>query len=53
MLDIEPARLDRISRGSVSAGLPGMRTYFRAKYDLSPAQIEQVERYIKRLRGPS
>lgn len=48
-LDIEPSRIDRITRGSVASGLPGMRTYFRAKTDLSPEQITQVERYIQRL----
>jgi transcriptional regulator with XRE-family HTH domain len=52
-LDIEPARIDRITKGSVSEGLPGMRTYFRAKYDLTPEQIGKVEGYIRRLRGDS
>ena len=32
-----------------NGGLPGMRTYFRAKYDLTPEQIAQVERYIARI----
>lgn len=50
-LDIDSARMDRITRGAVSEGLPALGTYFRAKYDLTPAQIERVERYVKRLRG--
>ena len=29
--------------------LPEIGTYFRAKYDLSPEQSEQVERYVSRL----
>jgi transcriptional regulator with XRE-family HTH domain len=49
-LDIEPGRIDRLTKGSVADGLPGMRTYFRAKYDLTAEQIAQVERYIERLR---
>lgn len=50
-LDIDPGRMDRITRGAVSDGLPELGTYFRAKYDLSPAEIAQVERYVRRLRG--
>lgn len=29
--------------------LPGMQTYFRAKFELSPEQIERVARYVERL----
>jgi transcriptional regulator with XRE-family HTH domain len=50
VLDIEPSRIDRITKGAVAEGLPGMRTYFRAKYDLSSQDIEKVSRYIERLR---
>lgn len=50
-LNISPARIDRLMRGAMSDGLPEPRVYFRAKLDLTPAQAEQVERYIKRLRG--
>jgi len=54
VLDIEPSRIDRITKGSVAGSLPGLRTYFRAKYDLTPEQIERVERYVRRLqKGPS
>lgn len=49
-LDIEPSRIDRIAKGAVAEGLPGIRTYFRAKYDLTPEQVDQIERYVKRLR---
>ncbi len=49
-LDIEPGRIDRITKGSVAHSLPGMQTYFRAKYDLTPEQAAQVERYVNRLR---
>lgn len=53
LLDIPAARMNRLTRGAVSEGLPELRTYFRAKYDLSPEQIEQVERYVRRLRSKS
>ena len=50
VLDIDPARIDRIMRGGFSDSLPSMRTYFRAKTKLTPEQAAQVERYIERLR---
>lgn len=50
VLDIEPGRIDRLTKGAMTAGLPAPRAYFRAKYDLSAEQAEQVERYIERLR---
>ena len=49
-LDIAPARIDRITRGSMARGLPELRTYFRAKYDLTPDQIAEVQRYVDELR---
>ena len=52
-LDIKPARMDRITRGAVSEGLPALGTYFRAKFDLSPEEIQKVERYVQRLRSRS
>ncbi len=53
-LDIEPSRIDRLTEGTVADSLPGLRTYFRAKYDLTPEQIERVERYVERVqKGPS
>lgn len=50
-LDIEPARIDRITRGAMADSLPKLRTYFRTKYELSPEQVNQVERYVRRLRS--
>lgn len=47
-LDIEPARIDRLARGAVADSLPGMRMYFRAKYDLSPKEIDQIVKYMDR-----
>ncbi len=34
----------------MAESLPEPRIYFRAKYDLTPEEIAQVERYIERLR---
>jgi hypothetical protein len=52
-LDIEPARIDRITKGSMADSLPEVRTYFRAKYGLTPEQSEQIERYVERYIDPS
>jgi len=48
VLDIAPGRIDRLTKGAVAANLPGVRAYFRAKYQLSPAEVEQIERYVRR-----
>jgi transcriptional regulator with XRE-family HTH domain len=48
VLDIEPARIDELMPGVVADSLPGMRTYFRAKYDLTPEQVEQIAKYTDR-----
>ncbi len=50
LLDISPERLNQVSRGRVAGSLPGMQTYFRTKYSLTPEQADQVERYVGRLR---
>jgi transcriptional regulator with XRE-family HTH domain len=51
LLDIPPERMDRLTGQTMGDTLPGMRTYFRAKYDdLTPEQIERIERYVERLR---
>jgi len=52
-LDIPPKRIEKLTKGRVAESLPAMRTYFRAKYDLSPDQIERIERYVKRLQRGS
>lgn len=49
-LDIPASRIDRMTKGAVAGGLPEMRTYFRTKYDLTPGQVEKIERYVRRLR---
>jgi len=46
VLGIDPERFERIAKGHVSGSLPGVRTYFRAKYDLSAEEIDQIERTV-------
>lgn len=50
VLDIDPERIDRITRGAVSASLPEVRTYFRSKFDdLSDDDIGQIENLLAEL----
>lgn len=49
-LDIKPSRVDRLTKGALTESLPELRTYFRAKYEMTPEEIAKVERYIERLR---
>ena len=51
VLEIKPSRIDRLTKGAASEGLPELRTYFRAKYDLSPEQVEQIVKYMDRYVG--
>lgn len=50
VLGIAPERIDRITRGQVSRELPPIRTYFRAKYQLTPSEIAQIEELFDRIR---
>lgn len=49
-LDIAPERIDRITRGQVSRDLPPIRTYFRAKYKLTPQEITKIEEVFDQIR---
>ena len=49
VLDIDPSRIERITRTSVADALPGMRTYFRATTNLTTDQIDQLEDYVQQL----
>jgi len=51
-LDIEPSRIDRITKGSMADSLPEVPTYFRAKYGLTPEQSAQIEHYVERYIDP-
>jgi len=50
VLGIAPERIDRITRGRVSRDLPPIRTYFRAKYQLTPQEITQIEELFDQIR---
>lgn len=50
VLGIAPERIDRITRGGVSSDLPPIRTYFRAKYQLTPQEITQIEELFDQIR---
>ncbi len=43
-LDIDLEYINEITGGAVADRLPEMRTYFRAKYALTPKQLDRVER---------
>jgi transcriptional regulator with XRE-family HTH domain len=49
-LSIPPERIDRITRGQVSRDLPTIRTYLRAKYQLKPHEIAQIEELFDQIR---
>jgi transcriptional regulator with XRE-family HTH domain len=46
-LSIDLERIDRIAEGQMSDSLPTARTYFRAKYNLSAEDIDQIERTMQ------
>jgi transcriptional regulator with XRE-family HTH domain len=46
-LGIDPERITRVAGPQIAANLPGMRTYFRAKYELSQDDIDVVERAVE------
>lgn len=48
-LDIDPARLDKLTGSAVASGLPGVRTYFRSKTPASQDDIDEIERHVKRI----
>jgi len=50
VLGIAPERIDGITRGRVSRDLPTIRTYFRAKYQLTPKEITQIEELFDQIR---
>jgi transcriptional regulator with XRE-family HTH domain len=50
VLSIAPERIDLITRGRISRDLPPIRTYFRAKYQLAPHEITQIEEVFDQIR---
>ena len=50
-LDIDPARIDRVSRDHLASSMPTMRTYFRSKEKLSPEALDEIERTVDEIRA--
>jgi len=50
-LDIDPARIDRVSRDHLASSMPTMRTYFRSKEKLSAEALDEVERAVADIRA--
>lgn len=50
VLDIEPSRIDKLTKGAMTGGLPEPKVYFRAKLALSQEESDKVMRYIERMR---
>ena len=50
-LDIDPARIDRVSRDHLADSMPTMRTYFRSKEKLSAEALDEVERAVADIRA--
>lgn len=51
VLNIDPVRIDRVNKDVLANSLPDVRTYFRAKEQLTPTQLDEVEATMKRLRS--
>jgi transcriptional regulator with XRE-family HTH domain len=49
VLNLDPQRIDRLTKGTVADSLPDVRVYFRAKYgtQLSPAEAQQLLRDLE------
>jgi len=50
-LDIDPARIDRVSRDHLANSMPGVRTYFRSTQKLSPEALDEIERAVNEIRA--
>jgi len=50
-LDIDPARIDRVSRDHLANSMPGVRTYFRSTQKLSPEALDEIERTVDEIRA--
>jgi transcriptional regulator with XRE-family HTH domain len=46
-LGVDPDKIERVAKGQMSNSLPGVRTYFRAKYDLTTEEIDKIERTVQ------
>lgn len=51
VLDVDPERIERVARGQITDSLPSVRAYFRAKYELTPDEIAEIERTVNDIQG--
>ncbi len=49
LLDIDVARIDRMTGDHVSRSLPGPRVYYRSRDKLSPAALDELETAVARI----
>lgn len=42
-LQVDPDRINRISRNYLAEALPGVRTYFRSTAKLAPSDLDKIE----------
>ena len=50
-LSLDPNRISRVADAQMSENLPSVRTYFRAKYELSPEDIDVIEHTVRDLQN--
>ena len=50
-LDIDPARIDRVSKNHLANSMPTMRTYLRSKEKLSPEAMDALEQALADIRA--
>ena len=50
-LDIDPARIDRVSKNHLANSMPSMRTYLRSKEKLSPEAMDALEQALADIRA--
>jgi transcriptional regulator with XRE-family HTH domain len=50
-LDIDPARIDRVSKNHLADSMPTMRTYLRSKEKLSPEAMDALEQALADIRA--
>ena len=50
-LDIDPARIDRVSKNHLANSMPSMRTYLRSKEKLSPEAMDSLEQALADIRA--
>lgn len=50
LLDIDPVRIDRITKDHLADSLPSTRVYFRSREKLSPAALDELDLAVEAIR---